>query len=106
MLVPTGDPDVLHNPTARWYEIHVGPDIAGIAVYAPTADGVAFSHTEIEAPFEGQGLGSRLVKAALDDVRAKDLSVTPLCPFVDRYIRNHPEYVPMVAASHRDRFQP
>jgi predicted GNAT family acetyltransferase len=43
------------------------------------------------------GLGSRLVRAALDDVRGKGLQVVPLCPFVRGWIERHPDYADLVA---------
>jgi predicted GNAT family acetyltransferase len=44
----------------------------------------------------GHGHGSTLVRAALDDVRARGLSVIPLCPFVKAYIEKHPEYADLL----------
>jgi predicted GNAT family acetyltransferase len=53
-------------------------------------------HTEVAPSAEGAGVGSRLVRGALDDVRARGLRVAPLCPFVREYIRRHPEYADLV----------
>jgi predicted GNAT family acetyltransferase len=49
-------------------------------------------HTEVSPTVEGEGLGSRLVSGALDDIRARGLEVVPLCPVAAAYIRRHPEY--------------
>ena len=46
---------------------------------------------------QGQGVGSRLVKAALDDARAKGLKVAPRCPFASAYMGRHPEYNDLLA---------
>jgi len=54
-------------------------------------------HTEVDPAFEGEGLGSALVKGALDDIRARGLEVVPLCGFVRAYIARHPEYADLVA---------
>jgi predicted GNAT family acetyltransferase len=43
-----------------------------------------------------RGLGSALVAGALDDARARGLRVVPICPFVDAYIRRHPDYADLV----------
>jgi predicted GNAT family acetyltransferase len=32
----------------------------------------------------------------LDDARAKSLAVRPLCPFIRKYIGEHPEYADLV----------
>ena len=37
-------------------------------------------HTDIDPAYEGQGLGSVLVKGALDDLRERGLRAVPLCP--------------------------
>ena len=43
--------------------------------------------------FEGQGVGSSLVRQELDDVRARGgLRVRPSCPFVRGWIDKHPDY--------------
>jgi predicted GNAT family acetyltransferase len=52
----------------------------------------------------GQGLGSKLIKEALDDVRAKGRQVLPFCPFVNDYISRHPEYADLVPENHRKEF--
>lgn len=84
---------VTDNAAASRYEVHLDGDLAGFAVYA-LADGlITFTHTEIDPAFEGRGAGSALVRAALDDVRAKaERKVLPLCPFVKGWILRHPDY--------------
>jgi len=42
-------------------------------------------------------MGSRLVKAALDDVRQRGERVVPQCAFVADYIRRHPAYADLVS---------
>ena len=64
-----------------------------------------FTHTEVVPQFEGQGLGSRLAKFALDDVRRRGLQVVPVCTFVAGYIRRHPEYHDLVSEANRRAFK-
>lgn len=60
-------------------------------------------HTEVDPAFEGQGVGSQLAKAALDDVRARGLELVPRCPFIAAYIRRHSEdYLDLVAEPLRE----
>ncbi|MFC4534314.1 GNAT family N-acetyltransferase [Sphaerisporangium dianthi] len=89
--------EVTDNPAAGRYEITVGGRLAGFAEYHHRADRLVFTHTEIGGEFEGQGLGSRLIRGALDGARAAGASVVPICPFVARYIEHHPEYGDLVA---------
>lgn len=83
--------DVHNNPTEGRYELDVDGHIA--ASYYKLADGVmTFTHTEVPPELGGKGIGSKLVKGALDDVRAKNLKVVPQCTFVKGYIDKHPEF--------------
>jgi predicted GNAT family acetyltransferase len=58
-------------------------------------------HTEIDPEFERQGLGKKLVAAALDDVRRTGNKVIPLCPFVSRFIERNDAYGDLVAPSYK-----
>ena len=65
----------------------------------------AASCGEIDDAFEGQGLGSRLVRHVLDDARQHNLEVVPVCPFVRDYIARHPDdYVDLVPEPMRVKF--
>ena len=62
-----------------------------------------FTHTEIDDAFEGRGLGSILIRAALDAARGRGLAVRPDCPFVRGYIARHSEYLDLVPVDLRAR---
>jgi predicted GNAT family acetyltransferase len=44
----------------------------------------------------GRGVGSKLVKGALDQVRSQGLKVVARCPFVKAYIEKHAEYADLL----------
>jgi predicted GNAT family acetyltransferase len=94
--VPTGDPAVSNNLGAQRYEIRIDDRLAGFAAYVTANGKIVFTHTEIEPAFEGQGIGSRLAKAALDDARTHHEAVRPQCPFISAYIERHSEYADLV----------
>ena len=98
------EPRVADNPERSRFEIFVGDEVAGFAEYHLFGDEVAFIHTEIDPGYEGQGLGGRLARAALDASRERKLSVLPFCPFIRAWIAKHPEYVDLVPESERPRF--
>jgi predicted GNAT family acetyltransferase len=85
-------PTIRDNPELRRYEISVDSKLAGFAKYSVRPYRVIITHTEIFDEFEGQGLAAQLTKFALDDIRARDLEVVPLCPYAAAYIDKHPEY--------------
>lgn len=83
--------DVANNRTHHRYELTVDGHLA--AAHYGIADGViTFEHTEVPPELGGKGIGSKLIKGALDQVRADDLKVIAQCPFVKAYIAKHPEY--------------
>ena len=79
------------------YEITVDGELAGIAQYADHGGVRTFVHTEIDDRFEGMGLGSRLVREALADVRAHGKRIVAECPFVRSYVARHPEVADLLA---------
>ena len=91
-------------PGAERYEVRVGDELAGFAQYRERPGLIAFIHTEVDDRFEGQGLGSRLIAFALDDVRTRGLAVLPFCPFVNAYIKRHLEYADLVPEPNREQF--
>ncbi len=84
-------------PDADRYEIRDGDRLLGIAAYQRRENEIRFTHTEVNPDAGESGLGSRLVRSALDDVRGKGLRVVPLCSFVRGWIERHPEYADLLA---------
>ncbi|GAA1833968.1 GNAT family N-acetyltransferase [Pseudonocardia ailaonensis] len=83
---------------AEWsrFEIHVDGKLAGFAQYKVEPGVITFIHTEIDAAYEGQGLGGTLARHALDAVRKRGLAVHPQCPFIRAWIAKHPDYLDVV----------
>jgi uncharacterized protein len=88
---------VVDNPDENRYEARVDGELAGASFYQPQDDRLVILHTEVADAYEGQGVGSRLVKGMLDDVRRRGVQITPLCAFTRGYIERHPEYGDLVA---------
>ena len=82
--------DVRDNEEAGRFEAHVDGAVA-IADYRLEGEHVLFTHTEVPPALEGQGVGSALIRAALESVRRRGLKVVPLCSFVAAYMQRHPE---------------
>src|ERR1700730_8106345 len=89
--------DIVNNRARHRYELPVDGHIA--ATYYAIADGViTFIHTEVPPELGGQGIASKLIRGALDQVRAEGLKVIAQCPFVKAYIDKHPEYADLLKA--------
>jgi predicted GNAT family acetyltransferase len=91
----TIEPMVKKNDEQKRFEIEVGGRIA-VVEYIETKTMITYTHTEVPQAMEGQGIGSKLARTALDYARENDLQVMPLCPFIAAYIRRHPEYRDLV----------
>ncbi len=84
-----------NNESAHRWEASLGEYVA-FTNYRRNEDTIHYLKTRVPPQLEGQGVASRLVKAALDDARAQHLTVVPVCRFVAAYIRRHPEYRDLV----------
>ncbi|MBB5050138.1 hypothetical protein HNQ36_000086 [Afipia massiliensis] len=86
---------VQNNPALKRYELEAEGHLA--ATYYSLSDGIiTFIHTEVSKELEGKGVGSKLIKGALDQVRAAGLKVVPQCPFVKAYIEKYAEYADLL----------
>jgi predicted GNAT family acetyltransferase len=86
------------------FEVFADGELAGMASYDDRGGTLAFTHTKIDPRFEGRGLGSTLIRWALDDVRRRGLAAEPYCPFVKGFITRHPDYVDLVPAERWAQF--
>lgn len=86
---------VEHNQEKGRYEVRVDGKLA-VLEYRDGGGVRYFTHTGVPQALEGRGIASTLAKTALDEARAAQLTIVPLCPFVRSYIQRHPEYKPLV----------
>ena len=87
------------DPAGNRYELLIDGVRAGDLHYLPTRGAVVLVHTEIAPELEGQGFGGRLIAGALEDLRARELIIIPVCPFVRSYLERHPEYADLFERS-------
>ena len=90
--------EVVNNKAHHRYELAVDGHLA--ATYYRISGGViTFIHTEVPSELGGKGVGSRLIKGSLDQVRAEGLKVIPQCPFVKAFIGKNAAYQDLLAGS-------
>ena len=94
------EPTVSDAPEADRYEIRDGDRLLGIAAYQRRGNTTTFTHTEVDPDAGESGLGSTLVRSALDDVRAHGGKVVAQCSFVRGWIERHQDYADLVEREH------
>jgi predicted GNAT family acetyltransferase len=87
--------NIIHNVERKQFEIHIDSQIAELAYYI-NGNVITFTHTGVPAALEGQGIGSKLVKAGLQYARDNHLKVQSSCWFVSGYIDRHAEVQDLV----------
>ncbi len=90
---------LIDNIKESQYEFHVDKYIPKIEYIRSKKSEIFFTHTEVPIPIRGQGMGTLLVKSALEDVDRKGLRLIPMCPFVTSYINENPEWERIVIRS-------
>ncbi len=85
--------EVVNDASMNRYELLVDGDALGFADYQLRAETIVFTHTEIDPAKRRIGMGSELVRGALNLVRAEtDYRVIASCPFMSAWIEAHPDY--------------
>lgn len=87
--------DITHNENAQRFETTIDGH-TGYISYQDQGDTLVYDHTIVPSELGGKGVGSALVKHALDYARSHDKKVVPQCSFVATYIKKRPEYAGLV----------
>jgi predicted GNAT family acetyltransferase len=96
---------VVDNEAAHRFEIYSAGQLAAFTRYRREEPATfAFTHTETIPAYAGHGVGSALVAEVMVRMRAGGYSVLPYCPFLNAYLRKHPEDADLVPAAERRRF--
>jgi uncharacterized protein len=86
---------VRDNTDEQRFELEIGGQTA--FVYYELKPGViTFMHTDVPLVMSGQGVGSRLIKGALEQVRARGLKVAAQCEFTAGYLAKHKEFSDLI----------
>ena len=86
---------LIDNTDRKQFEWHIEGHTARVE-YIIAQEKIFLTHTEVPKALEGKGIASKLVKAVLEEVEKRNLTLVPLCPFVAMYIKRHPEWQKLV----------
>jgi hypothetical protein len=87
---------VRDNPEQQRFEMVTSAGLA-VAEYRRDGDTLIIFHTEVPPALRGQGMGDKLVRGVLEEVRRRNLKVVPRCWFVREFVASHPEYRDLIA---------
>ena len=87
---------VTNNAARNRYEMEVDGHLAA-AVYTLARGVITFVHTEVPKELGGKGVGTALVRGALEDARRQGLKVVVRCSFVRAFMTKHPEFNDLLA---------
>jgi uncharacterized protein len=82
---------VRNNAARSRFELDVG-DGTAVANYEVGDGVITFTHTEVPPQARGTGVGSRLIREALEMVQTLGLKVVARCSFVRDYLAKHREF--------------
>ncbi|HRN29028.1 MAG TPA: GNAT family N-acetyltransferase [Terrimesophilobacter sp.] len=83
---------LVHVPEESTFEIRDGDNAAGTAHYVQGESSRTFDHTVVLPEYGGQGLAAKLVRFALDNTVADGQRITPVCSYVQAFVRKNHEY--------------
>ena len=85
------------NDEKKRFELSIDNFIAFIEFIINNEKIIFLTHTEVPQELEGKGVGSAIVVKALNYCQENNYSVAPLCPFISKYIKKHPEWQNILA---------
>ncbi len=96
--------EVRDNEALHRYELAIG-DAVAFTEYRRKGKITDFIHTEVPEALAGKGIGSKLIRAALDNERTEGRKVIAHCRFVAKFIRDHADYQDLLTANARDHME-
>lgn len=94
------DAPVKDNRRQHRFEMIVDGKLSIVAYQNLDDETLALTHTEVDPSLEGKGVGSHLVQSVLEYVERNNLKIVPLCPFVDTYLKRHPDWNRVVSTAY------
>lgn len=82
---------LVNNEADKQFELTVEGHKALIA-YDIRNGSIALLHTEVPAAIEGRGVAAAIVEKTLNYIEEQGLRLVPLCPYVQSYLKKHPEW--------------
>ncbi|MBD3836495.1 GNAT family N-acetyltransferase [Brevundimonas sp.] len=94
------EPEIRDNPDRHQYELPVDGELA-VVTYNLSPPNLMITETLVPQRLEGRGIASRLARHVVDDARARELLILPVCPFFAAWFQKHPDQADVVHPTYR-----
>jgi predicted GNAT family acetyltransferase len=88
-------PDIVHRDVEARFEARLDGHRGELRYVRREIEGrsvMVIPSVVVDRAIEGRGVAGALTRAALEWARAEGMRVDPLCPYVDAWMRRHPEF--------------
>jgi predicted GNAT family acetyltransferase len=68
-----------------------------VVEYAKMGDIYNLAHTYVPEELRGKGIADKLVRGTLEEIQRQGARFLPSCPYVQAFVKKHPEYQEGVA---------
>jgi predicted GNAT family acetyltransferase len=93
-------PIITNNEKQLQFEYREGNELAYLE-YRFYKNDIAFMHTLVPESMGGKGIASALARYAFDHAKKLGKPVMVYCPFVSKFLKNHPEYTSQLDQQYR-----
>jgi predicted GNAT family acetyltransferase len=90
-------------PEASRYELRLDDEVVSFADYHHVDGVVTVPHVETVPHYQGNDYAAMVMAGLLDDLRARGLTIRPLCPYARSYLADHPDQADLIATSTAER---
>lgn len=90
-------PVVRRNKDLNRFELMEDTAVVAFADFYLSDSVVTVSHVETEPARRGEGNAARLMRGLLDDLRAQDETIVPVCSYAAGFMADHPDDADLLA---------
>ena len=84
--------EVINNEAEKRFEVLFDDGTVAMITYIRAGNTIIYTHTEVPESQGGKGIAGKMAYAALEFAKANGLRVQAMCPYVKKYVSQHPEY--------------
>lgn len=93
--------NLIDNTSQGRFELHRDGQLIGWLYYTRLRPNrYALQHTEVESSHQHQGVAGAMLRRVLDEIRAREGTITAICPFVVDYLSRTTTYADLIDPGH------